>query len=217
MMQFLRTKTKIFAWIFVVVLIGAFGLTSLTFNKHEQYAGEIFGKKISFQEFRTFETLTRILRPSDKIMEDPQLVYQFTWQQLALAREAQNLKISVTDEEVQQRVDLVINGNGSNRISRSEYLNLLKSWRTTPHEFENGIRELLRIQKMITQRFPTTPVSGEPTVDPAEIKKMSEKFEAEQNKMKEDYMKWISDLFQRAQIVDYSMAQKTLPQQETPV
>ena len=217
MMQFLRTKTKIFAWIFVVVLIGAFGLTSLTFNKHEQYAGEIFGKKISFQEFRTFETLTRILRPSDKIMEDPQLVYQFTWQQLALAREAQNLKISVTDEEVQQRVDLVINGNGSNRISRSEYLNLLKSWRTTPHEFENGIRELLRIQKMITQRFPTPPVSGEPTVDPAEIKKMSEKFEAEQNKMKEDYMKWISDLFQRAQIVDYSMAQKTLPQQETPV
>ncbi len=220
MLQFFRNNTKIVIWFTILLLVGVFGLSSISLRKHDQYAGEVFGKKVSFQEFRTFETLTRLLRPSasDKSMDDPNISYQFTWQQLALSREAQNQKIQVTDEEVRLRVDLLINGNGSNRASRSEYLNLLKTWRTTPHEFEGGIRELLRIQKMIANRFPPrTEPAQISTVNPAEIKKLAETSEAEQNKKKQEYMEWISDLFRKAKITDYSLAQKnsTVPASET--
>ena len=211
MLQFFRNHTKIVIWFTILLLVGVFGISSISLRKHDQYAGEVFGKKVSFQEFRTFETLTRLMRPSasDKTMDDPNMAYQFTWQQLVLSREAQNQKIQVTDEEVRLRVDLLINGNGSNRVSRSAYLNQLKTWRTTPHEFENGIRELLRIQKMMSQRFPP-PTEPAPitTVDPAEIKKLVEQSEADQNKKKQEYMEWISDLFQKAKITDYSLAQK---------
>lgn len=208
MLKFLRKNTKLFAWFFVVVLIFVFGLSSLTFNKHDQYAGEVFGKKISFQEFRSFETLTRMLPPSPEIAADPQLEKQFTWQQIILAREAKNKGFEVSNSEVQTRVDLLVNQDQTKRISPDDYLQLLKSRRTTPHEFESGIRELIRIQKMIAERFKPATAS----VDPSAKKEDLEKKSAEDLKNRQaDYIQWLSDIYSRAKVVDYSEIKQAPP------
>jgi hypothetical protein len=181
----------------VILMIGAFGLSSISFNKYDQYAGEVFGKKVSFQEFRAFETLTRILPPSEQIASNPELEKQFTWQQLILAKEAKNKGFEVSDTEVRARVDLMVNPEGKTPISKEDYLQLLKSRRTTPNEFESGIREIIRIQKMISQQF-SAPVT-------APDSKKTEKETAEDIKKKqEEYVRWMTELLQRSKLIDYS-------------
>lgn len=214
MLKFLRKNTKLFAWFFVILLIFVFGLSSLTFNKHDQYAGEVFGKKISFQEFRSFETLTRMLPPSPQIAEDPQLEKQFTWQQIILAYEAKRKGFEVSNSEVQARVDTLVNPEQTHRISPDEYLQLLKSRRTTPNEFENGIRELIRIQKMISERFRPATVPAEAPVNPADKKESEKKAADELKKRQAEYIQWMSDIYQRAKVVDYSQSTQKPPVQE---
>lgn len=209
MLQFLRSNTKLFAWFFVIVLILAFGLSSFTFNKHDQYAGEVFGKKVSFQEFRIFETLTRLLAPDPSILENYETAYAYAWQQLILSREAQNQKVSVTDDETRIQVDQIMNRGGNARLSPSEYENLLKSWRTTPNEFERGIREMIRINKMLSARFQmkmSPPTAGTDAEKKAALLKMEE----ERAALKEEYIRWFNDLNQKSKMIDYSkLNQKT--------
>ena len=197
MLQFLRNNTKIIVWFAVFLMVGVFGLSSISLNKHDQYAGEVFGKKISFQELRTFETLTRILPPSQQIAENPELEKQFTWQQLILAKEAQKKGIQVSDAEVRSRVDLMINPEGKTPLSKEDYFQLLKSRHTTPNEFENGIREIIRIQKMISQKFNSQATPVEPA--------KNEKEAAEDLKKKQaEYVSWMTELLQRSKPIDYS-------------
>ncbi len=207
MLQIFRKNTKIIVWFAVFLMVGVFGLSSISLNKHEQYAGEVFGKQISFQEFRTFETLTRLLPPSQKITEDPQLEYQFTWQQLILSREAKNKGFQVSDNEVRQKVDQLVNPDESRRMTREEYLQILKSKRTTPNEFESGVRELIRIQKMVNDHFkPSAPAADKGPKEPE--KRAAE----EMKKNQEEYMRWMADILQRSKTIDYSKeAQKNLP------
>jgi len=216
MLAFLRKSTKIVVWFAVILLIGVFGLSSISLNKHDQYAGEVFGKKISFQEFRIFETLTRMLPPSPEILEDAQLEKQFTWQQLILAQEAQNQGIPVSDAEVRSRVDLLVNPSETNRLSADEYFQLLKSRRTTPNEFESGVREIIRIQKMISKRF-APEVTDPKTAAPDQKGQTDEKKAAEKAKKKqEEYVSWMNDIFQRSKTIDYSqIAQKNSPSEES--
>lgn len=203
MLQFLRNNTKIVIWFTILLLVGVFGVSSISLRKHDQYAGEIFGKKISFQEFRVFETMTRLLPPSPKILDEPQMAHRFSWQQLILSHEAKSQNIEVTDDEVRSKVDLLINGNSNRQASQEEYLGLLKTWHTTPYEFENGVREMIRIQKMLSTRFAKnlSEKDGQ-NEDP-------KKLEAETKQKQQEYIHWISNIYQRAQFVDYSIeAQK---------
>lgn len=209
MLQFLRSNTKIFAWFFVIVLILAFGLSSFTFNKHDQYAGEVFGKKVSFQEFRVFETLTRLMPSDPRILEDAQTAYAYAWQQLILSREAQNQKVEVSNSEVQVQVDQLMNRQTGARLSQSEYTNLLKSWRTTPYEFESGVRETIRINKMLSNRFQLTVDPSSVIGDASDKKDILLKAEQERDALKVEYMRWLAELNQRATVVDYSKLSQT--------
>lgn len=203
MLQLLRKNTKVFAWLFVIVLVFVFGVTSFTFNKHDQYAGEIFGKKISFQELRIFETLTRLLPPDPKILENPQTAYAFAWQQMILSHEAKSQKIEVSDNEVRTQVDRLINAqNPGIRISPDEYTLLLKGWRTTPYEFESGVRELIRIQKMMAQHFESSREAAK--TSPSSQANNSPSADNEQAALEENYSRWMMDIYTRANFIDYS-------------
>ncbi len=217
MLQFLRSNTKLFAWFFVIVLVLAFGLSSFTFNKHDQYAGEVFGKKISFQEFRVFETLTRLLAPDPRILEDAQTAYAYAWQQLLLSREAKNQKIDVSDDETQIQVDQIMNRGGNARLSPGEYANLLKSWRTTPHEFESGVREMIRINKMLSSLFQLKTDPASFIGDESDKKEILLKAAKEREELKENYMRWLTELNQKAAVVDYSKLnqKKSAPEANT--
>ncbi|HRK62061.1 MAG TPA: SurA N-terminal domain-containing protein [Candidatus Omnitrophota bacterium] len=209
MLQFLRSNTKIFAWFFVIVLVLAFGLSSFTFNKHDQYAGEVFGKQVSFQEFRIFETLTRLLAPDPSILEDAQTAYTYAWQQLILSREAQNQKVEVSDDEVRVQVDQLMNRQADTRLSPGEYTNLLKSWRTTPHEFESGVREMIRVNKMLSSLFQLKTDPSSFAGNDADKKEILLRAEKERAELKENYMRWLSELNQKAAVVDYSKLNQT--------
>lgn len=201
MLPFLRQNTKVIVWFAVILLVGVFGLSSVSLNKHDQYAGEVFGKKISFQEFRIFETLTRILPPSPKVNEDAAVAKQYTWQQLLLSREAKNKKFEVSDLEVRAHIDQLVNPNPEKPLSQPEYFALLKSRQTTPHEFESGVREMIRIQKMMAKQF-QTPENEAPL--PTDKKEAEAKLEERKNKLQADYVTWLSEIYARSKIVDYS-------------
>jgi len=185
-------------------------LSSFTFNKHDQYAGEVFGKQVSFQELRIFESLTRLLPPSPQILENPQTAYAFAWQQLILSREAKSKQIEVSDDEVRVQVDQLINARQpGGRVSPGEYAALLKSWRTTPYEFETGIREMIRIQKMAARHFESMPRSA-PLPEEASEEARKKALEDLQALSEESYRRWIIDIYTRAQWVDYNqLSQKT--------
>lgn len=211
MLQFLRNNTKIIVWFAVFLMVGVFGLSSVSLNKHQQYAGEVFGKKISFQEFRTFETITRLLPPSEKITEDPTLEKQYTWQQLILAHEAKNLGFKVLDAEVRSRVDQIVNPQENVHLSQDEYFQILKSRHTTPNEFENGVRELIRIQKLLSQRFSPSAPAAKAAGNPADAKKAAQEAAAEMKQKQQEYVKWMTDILQRSKAVDYSKKVENVP------
>ena len=212
MLQFLRNNTKVVVWFSVILMVGVFGLSSISLRKHDQYAGEVFGKKISFQEFRAFETMTRLLPPSKKVTDDPRLEKQFTWQQLILSHEARNKGIEVSDAEVQNKVDQIVNPGETSRLSADEYFQLLKSRRTTPNEFENGVRELIRIQKLISSHFASTLPSAPKDTPAADSQQPAQKTADDTKQKQDDYVRWMTDIFQRSKTIDYSQInQKNYP------
>lgn len=211
MLQFLRNNTKILVWVFVIIFGLLFGLSSISLRKSDQFAGEVFGKKISFQEFRAFETMTRLIPPSPKINEDPHIALQFTWQQVILAHEAQLQKVKISDDEVRSKIDHLFNAQANRTISPDEYQGILKGWRTTPHEFENGIRESLRIQKMISQKFKPETASMQTTEVAGDKKAAADKAEKEKQKKITEYMIWINSIYQRAKPIDYSKQNQKTP------
>ena len=111
MLKFLRhKKTAKKIWIgLAVIIVPAFvlwGSGSLLRNRQEQtFAGIMFGKKISLQEFQdafSAEKTSAILQFGDKLSEfEGQFNFEAAaWERLMLLQEAKKRKITVTDKEV---------------------------------------------------------------------------------------------------------------------
>lgn len=216
-MKFFRQNTKIIIWVTVAalaLLFGAGSIVDLVSNKKEgRYAGEMFGKPVSFQEYNKFYSATQLFMPvKDKSeMENPAVVRTFTWQNIVYAREAKRLGINVSDNEVRQEIASILTQQGVSTASPEQYqIWVTRTLRMSPREFEEGLREIMRIQKLLHKQFENSKSELAKT-PPADPKKAAEEL---QQKQRAAFVQWTNELNQRAAFKDYL----TLPEdtQEAP-
>ncbi len=149
MLKSLRKNTKAVIWTVVIAfaLWGGYSVSS-QLRKETMYAGNVFGKNVSFQEFGRFYQATQILSTRQETTPpDPEQLRTQTWQSIIFSREAKRLKIEVSDDEVRKQVLELLE---KQKVDPEFYPNWIeRAFHETPQEFEEQVRELQRIQKFM--------------------------------------------------------------------
>ena len=219
MLKIFRTNTKVIVWITVAALALLFGAGSIADlvggKKSGRYAGEVFGKTVTFQEYNKFYRATQLFMPADKPMDDPDLLRQFTWQNIIYSREAKRNGINISDEEVRGEISKILAQQGLTNPTNEQYqVWLTRSLHLSPREFEEGLREFIRIQKLLR-----TKIAG---FAPKEAEKLTDAKakESAAEKQKAAFMIWSADVNKRAAFKDYlalpAAQEETPPVVETP-
>jgi hypothetical protein len=220
MLKLMRKNTKMIIWTVIVsfALWGAYSVGT-GFQKEGRLAGEVFGKGVSFQEFNRFYRASQIFSFTGKPVQDPGLIKQQTWQSILYSREAKQRGIQVTDDEVRTEVERILHGQGIEPITPEIYQRWLRSTvQESAKDFEQEVRELLRIQKLLLQ------VHNQPMNSPSREdalkkflgeskgltekdfnKEMEEKYTKEltEEKQYEQFIEWNLKLSERAHLKDY--------------
>lgn len=200
MMKHFRKHTKTIVWVVVLSFVIWGGYSATTLKKEGRYAGEVFGKPVSFQEYNKFYNATQLFMPlKDKAdLENPDLLQNFTWQNIIYAREAKQLGFNVSDEEVRREISGILTRSGLVSPTEEQYrIWLTRTLRLSPREFEEGLREFMRIQKLLRTKM-----------DAATDGK-SESAEETQKKQA-TFLTWTNELNQKAKLKNYL----TLPESE---
>ena len=170
MLKLMRKNTKVIIW----TVIGSFAIWggySIGFqvNAEGQRAGTVFGKTVSFQEFNQFSKATELFSFQEEVARNPEVLRQQTWQNIIFSREAKRLKIKVKDEEVRAEVAKILGQQKLSQISGAAYQRWVKvvTGGGTPRQFEEIVREMLRIKKLVEQV--TSENAPKPTRDEARV------------------------------------------------
>lgn len=150
MLKLFRKNTKVIIWLIILAFIlwGAFSIVSL--DKKGRYAGEVFGKGVSFQEYNLFLSGSQIFSFTGKPSEDPNVIHMIAWQNIVFDREAKRRRIDVSDDEVRKELRRLLNNAGIGDADAKTYrLWLRGTLRMEPQDFEKLLREMMRIQKLI--------------------------------------------------------------------
>lgn len=157
MLKFLRKNTRFIVWVVVIsfVIWGGYAV-SVQFEEAQRAPGRIAGKEVSFREYLAANRAVRIfsLTPPQKEGEPQpaELEEALTWQFLILSREAGQRRIKVTDEEVRQEIARLLTERGGEMLSREQYFQWVRStFGEEPREFEDQVRDELRIQKLLKE------------------------------------------------------------------
>jgi len=198
MLKIFRQHTKLIIWIVVgsFILWGGYSVSSL--KKEGRYAGEAFGKPVTFQEYNRFYQATQLFMPAEKPLEDPEMLRSYTWQNIVYAREAKREGIRVSDEDVRREISAILKQQGLIEPTQEQYrIWLTRTLRISPREFEEGLREFMTIQKLLRSKIGSfKPAGGSEATDP----KAKEALAANQ---KTSFMTWTAEVNQRAHIKDY--------------
>lgn len=139
------------------IIIPAFVLWGAKYTTKEKgptFAGTIFGRKVSFDEYTGSwravknEAMMRY-KDFDKINNQLDLKGE-TWNRLILLYEADRQRIKVNNEEVIDAIMSLPFLIRDNRFDNKLYENIItNTFRTSPREFEEDIRDSLKIQKLL--------------------------------------------------------------------
>lgn len=182
MLKTLRKNTKLIIWL-TIAAMGLWTASSIAVGqgKQQTYAGEVFGKKIRYKEFNSAEKMVSLFSPDSLQIGESAL--DKVWFYLALKHDAENRKITVSDQEVVAFIDKTFSLNHAASIAGYEnwVRNVLKD---TPRNFEEIVRDYLKIEKLLQQNL--TPVSDSPLA-----------------LRQGDNNPWFEDLMKRANVVRY--------------
>jgi peptidyl-prolyl cis-trans isomerase D len=148
-------------WVLAGVIIISFvffGTTATQMGPDaSSYAGKIFGKKISFNDFQKQYDNTRdqaiMIHGENFFKISPHLNLEGeTWDRLALLTEAKRQKIKVTDAEVVDFIQSLPMFQRENQFDNILYKDLVRFiFKRNPRDFEEGMREQLIIRKLFEQ------------------------------------------------------------------
>jgi hypothetical protein len=186
----------------LALLFGAGSIADLAGGKKSgRYAGEVFGKTVTLQEFNQFYRATQLFMPSEKEIEDPELLREYTWQNIIYAREAKRNSINVSDAEVRNEVANILKQQGLTNPTNEQYkMWLTRTLHISPREFEEGLREFIRIQKLLRVK-----IAGFAPKDADKLTDAKAKEEAAE-KQKAGFMTWSNDVNKRAALSDFLAA-----------
>ncbi|MFH1458575.1 MAG: SurA N-terminal domain-containing protein [Candidatus Omnitrophota bacterium] len=171
MLKVLRNrKTAKKIWIgLAAIIVPAFvlwGSGSLIRNKEEEaFAGRMFGKKVSFSEFRDAyqaEKASVIMQLGDKFPEvEQQLNLEASaWERLLLLYEAKRRKITAGDKEVVKFLQNLPFFQHNGKFDKKTYEEILQYvFRTQPRVFEEQARQniiLSKLYKQVTDKISVT-------------------------------------------------------------
>jgi hypothetical protein len=198
MLKIFRQYTKVIIWIVVgsFILWGGYSVSAL--KKEGRYAGEAFGSSVTFQEYNQFYRATQLFMPSEKPVDDPDLLRDYTWQNIIYAREAKREGVKIADEEVRGEIANILKQQGLISPTAEQYrMWLSRSLQMSPRDFEEGLREFIRIQKLLRKQIATFVPAGADKLTDAKAK------EEAAMKQKMAFMSWTSDVNKRAALKDY--------------
>lgn len=215
MLNLFRKNTKIIIWITVAALALLFGAGSIVdlvnSKKSGRFAGEVFNHSVTFQEFNRFSRATQLFMPSEKPIDDPDLLRTYTWQNIIYSREAKREGIKVDDNEVREEVSTILKQQGLLNPTPEQYqIWLTRALHMSPREFEEGLREFIRIQKLLRSKIASLAAAETG-------KTLDDKAKADATaKQKEAFMKWTRELNQKAGLKDY-LALSKVDEEELPL
>ncbi len=181
LLKFLRKKKnmKRIIWGLAILIIPAFviwgaGSSGRKKGKGPDYAGKIYNKKISFDEYLNMWQVTRdyATRTFGHNIP-PEFIDQLTWNRIILLEEAKIQKISVKDSEVVDKIISFPIFQRDEAFDKKLYKSMLG---TSAKAFEEKIRDDLRITKL--REKITSPVSISNEEIKEEYKKKHEKIKA---------------------------------------
>ncbi|MBN1870178.1 MAG: SurA N-terminal domain-containing protein [Candidatus Omnitrophica bacterium] len=186
MLKILRKKgiAKKILWVVAVVIIISFGFFGtaylLTGKGVVGYAGKIFGKKVSLEDFDNVyqETRMQAIRQYgadlDKVAHLLNLEAQ-TWDRMILLHEAKKRRIHISNEQVVQaiRQDPSFQRNG--RFDVLIYNAILRTLRIRARDYEETMRDNLKISELYRQATSSVTISEEEVFE--EYKKRNEKIQ----------------------------------------
>ncbi|MCD4780759.1 MAG: SurA N-terminal domain-containing protein [Candidatus Omnitrophica bacterium] len=163
MLKLLRHKgfNKKILWAVAIVIILSFGFFGsanyLTRSNQFTHFGEIFGKKISREDFlkayknTEIQALLRHGNNYSQVREFLNLESE-TWDRLILLHKAKRQGIKIPDEEVIETIQKTPFFQRNNQFDSLLYKNILRySLQITPRAFEESIRDLLTIAELVQQ------------------------------------------------------------------
>lgn len=155
MLNFLRKNTKTIVWTVVIAFIawGGFAVR-VQFEESNRSPGRIFGKEVSFHDYLLASQFIGILHSPNAAAEPPhpQEIEANTWQFLILSHEARHRRIQVSDEEVRSEIARLFSGGKGFQLAKEQYVSWVRSvFHHEPREFENQVREHLRVQKILNE------------------------------------------------------------------
>lgn len=188
MLKIIRKKgfIKKVLWVLTFVIIISFGFWGTTArvntpNGRLDYAGKMFGKKISFEQFAESELHARhqaLLRYGEEFFKiSPFLnLEEEAWNRLILAQEAKRQHIKVNDQEVVESVEALPVFQRDGKFDSLLYNDIIRSFfRCKPRTFEEGIRETILISKLFQKETAAIHVSDQEVFD--YYKKQKEKIQ----------------------------------------
>lgn len=154
MLKFLRKKTKMIIWAVIVAFVSWGGYAvSLQFEQSNRSPGRIFGKEVSFREhLLAYHAVQIFSHPKSEEPPKPEELEAQAWEFLILSYEARHRKIQVTDEEVREEIAQLLGRQEGFPATDDQYLQWIRAtFHEEPREFENQLREHLRIRKLLEQ------------------------------------------------------------------
>ncbi len=150
MLKQARRHTKTVIW-FVVAAFILWGAGSFVASLHElsSSAGEVFGRRISQREYdRVLHHVSFVARQSQTGAPLAEVAASEAWQTLQLAERARREGVTVTDQEVVERIQSLL--PASENLPAGFYENWARhTYRSSPRDFEESIRDEILIQKLI--------------------------------------------------------------------
>ncbi len=188
MLKFLRKKgvMKKILWVVAVLIIisfGFFGTANYLNRRRRNFAGIIFGQRVSFDKFREALFYARnqaIMTYGQNFFKIQQFLdlQKEAWDRLILLYEARKRKIRVSDDEVRQAILNMPLFQTNGQFNPQRYKQLVEFvFRTKPRPFEEGIRQALMLSKLFEQQTAFVTLSDEEILDA--YKKIHQKVEVE--------------------------------------
>ncbi len=164
MLKLLRKKgvMKKILWVVAVVIILVFGFLGQAYLLNDSgrpnYAGKIFGKKISVEEFQhnlqhvQIQAMLRYGKNFDKIKQFLDMESQ-TWDRIILLHDARGKKIHITDQELIETIQNYGFFKREGRFDHLLYNDILRyAFKIKPRDFEEGMRDSLKLTRLYADK-----------------------------------------------------------------
>lgn len=147
-MKLIRKMVTPTIWLIVISFVLWGGQSVITgLQKESAGVGRVFGKTVTFKEFQDAIRSASLFMQSKMQLSQEELESS-AWQNIVLIREAKKEGIQITDEEVLSEIKQMFGSDED--FNQRLYENwVVKSFGEQPRQFEERVRNLLRVRKLV--------------------------------------------------------------------